>query len=56
MLPKSRDLTDRFLESDPKNPGAALLRAIVEFADYSKIRNYLDTLVVRFSNHIYEIE
>ena len=34
MLPKARELTDSFLESDSKNPGAALLRTIVELADW----------------------
>ena len=34
MLPKTRSLTDSFLQSDPKNPAAALLRTITEISDW----------------------
>ena len=34
MLPKARELTNSFLESDPKNGGASLLRTIVEISDW----------------------
>lgn len=34
MLPKARELTDRFLQSDSKNAAAALLRTIVEVSDW----------------------
>ena len=34
MLPKTRKLTDSFLQSDSKNEAAALLRTIVEIADW----------------------
>ncbi len=34
MLPKTRELTDNYLKTDPINAVAALLRAIVEFSDW----------------------
>ena len=34
MLPKVRELTDSFLQSDSKNAAAALLRTIVEISDW----------------------
>ena len=34
MLPKTRELTDSFLQSDSKNAPAALLRTIVEISDW----------------------
>ena len=34
MLPKTRELTDTFLKSDPENGTAALLRTIVEISDW----------------------
>ena len=34
MLPKTRELTDTYLKSDPKNGVAALLRTLVEISDW----------------------
>ncbi len=34
MLPKTRELTDSFLQSDPQNGTASLLRTIVEISDW----------------------
>lgn len=51
MLPKTRELTDSFLKSDPKNGVAALLRTLVEISDWdAKNDPHIDESMVPIPN------